>query len=133
MITIKKSVYQEMIEHAKSGVPFEVCGYGAGVDGVVTKIYPMKNVSTTPETFFNFDPKEMFKVQKESRSVGLRLLVVYHSHPKGGNKPSASDKEYLADPSYHYIIVSLEHAEPEVNGFWIKKGEAGSVEIKIID
>jgi len=133
MITITKNAYLEMVEHAKGGVPQEVCGYGAGVDGVVTKIYQMKNVSATPETFFNFEEKEMFKVLKESRGEGLRLLVVYHSHPIGGNKPSESDKEYLSDPSLHYIIISLKHAEPEVNGFWIKKGEAGPVEIKIID
>jgi proteasome lid subunit RPN8/RPN11 len=133
MIEIKKIAYDEMVAHAKSGVPNEVCGYLAGTEGVLTKVYRMTNVSTTPEVFFNFDPKEMFKVQKESRTEGLRLLNVYHSHPKGGNKPSVSDKEFLKDPSLNYIIISLEHADPEVNGFWIKNGEAGPLEIKIID
>jgi proteasome lid subunit RPN8/RPN11 len=133
MITIKKSAYAEMVEHAKVGVPNEVCGYGAGVDGVITKIYQMKNVSATPETFFNFEQKEMFDVLRQSRKDEVKFLMVYHSHPKGGDKPSPSDMDYLADPNYQYIIISLEHAEPIVNGFWIKNKQYGNLEIKIID
>lgn len=133
MIEFNKMSYDEMVAHAVSGVPNEVCGYLAGVEGVISRVYKMTNVSDTPETFFYFDQKEMFKVLKESRAEGLRLLSVYHSHPKGGNKPSKSDKEILKDPNLNYIIISLEHGTPEVNGFWIKNGESGPLEIKIKD
>lgn len=133
MINLSKKLYSEMVEHAKSGLPNEVGAYLAGANGIVSKIYKMKNASNTPETFFNFDMKESFKVQKESRAEGLQLLGVYHSHPVGGNKPSDSDKVYLADPNLFYIIISLKNVEPEVNAFWIKKGESGPLELKIID
>lgn len=133
MILINKASYAEIIEHAKLGVPNEVCGYLAGKEEVITKVYKMMNASETPKTFFNFDIREMFKVQKESRLEGLRFLGVYHSHPVGGNKPSVSDKEYLKDPNLNYIIISLENGEPEVKGFWIKNGESGPLEIQIKD
>ncbi|MDA1353560.1 MAG: M67 family metallopeptidase [bacterium] len=116
-LKIPKSIYENMISHAKELNPVECCGYLAGKDGVIHDVYRMRNLDDAPD-HFTFDPKEQFSVMKDARAKGNQLLSVYHSHPETPARLSVEDLRLLKDPNTVYIIVSL--LEPiSVKGFRI--------------
>ena len=47
----------QIIEHAQSGYPDEVCGLVAGRDGVATAVYPGRNISPTPADDLRAGPR----------------------------------------------------------------------------
>ena len=125
---IKRELVKAMIEHSEELNPVESCGYLAGKDNELLKFYPMTNIDNSPE-HFSFDPKEQFKVMKEARNDGLRLMSVYHSHPESPARLSEEDLRLLNDPSMVYIIVSLLEKKPDVKGYKVsKQGEDITVE-----
>ena len=129
-IEITKAVYDAMVAHAQEITPIESCGYLAGTGSKITTFYPMTNIDQSPE-HFTFDPKEQFKVLKESRAAGLQLLSVYHSHPESPARLSLEDLRLLQDPEMIYIIVSLATETADVKAFKTKEGQGYPVDIHI--
>ena len=122
MIRIKSDVLNQIIEHAKYDAPVEACGYLGGNDDLVVKVFPMTNADNSPE-HFSFKPEEQFKVMKQARNEGLKLIAVYHSHPATPARPSDEDIRLAYDSEISYVIVSLSETEPVVKSFRIKKNE----------
>jgi len=126
-LSILKSVYDEVIEHSKALKPVESCGYLAGtisesptepVDLKIITLHKMTNLDNEPD-HFTFDPKEQFAALKAARSEGQALLAVYHSHPESPARPSQEDLRLLKDPNMIYVIVSLEHNQPDMKAYRI--------------
>ncbi|MEK9727952.1 MAG: M67 family metallopeptidase, partial [Candidatus Margulisiibacteriota bacterium] len=80
-IYIDLNLQSELIDHARSELPNECCGYITGVNLECRTLHRMTNVDASP-VHFSFDPKEQFQVVKSARQVGEQPLVVYHSHPE---------------------------------------------------
>jgi proteasome lid subunit RPN8/RPN11 len=131
MLKIPKEIYEDIVSHAKQQTPIEACGYLAGLDDVVKKIYKMKNTDNSKE-HFSFDPKEQFEAFKDANKQGLRLIACYHSHPKTPARPSEEDIKLAYDPNISYVIVSLADLEPDVKSFKIKKGEVAKEDMEIL-
>jgi len=106
MIKIKKDIIEKIIEHSRKDAPIEACGYLASDDHLVVRHYEMTNGDKSRE-HFSFLPNEQFKVLKESRSLGLKLTAIYHSHPESPARMSEEDIKLAHDPNISYIIVSL--------------------------
>lgn len=118
MIEIKKEFIDQILDQAKKGYPKEVCGIIAGKDGVTAKIYEMKNIAETPETFYFMESEEQFKVLKDMRNSGMEMLGIYHSHPVSRAYPSDEDCRMCFYPDVFYMIVSLKNfKEPEIGIF----------------
>ena len=133
MIKIKQSIYDEIVAHAKDIDPVECCGYLAGKDGEITRIFKMTNIDNSPE-HFTFDPKEQFAVVKQARSEGLTLLSVYHSHPESPARLSEEDIRLLNDPNMVYLIVSLmDDTKADVKGFRIEKPVPNEVRVMKVE
>lgn len=131
MIQIPAQIIKELFDHAKTGLPEEVCGYLAGVGREVTRQYRLTNIDHSNE-HFSFDPKEQFQVVREVRKAGLEILANYHSHPETPARPSQEDIRLAFDPNISYVIVSLADKLPDVKSFRIKNGEVEKEEIQII-
>lgn len=132
MLQIPMSIYERMIEQAREGVPFEICGILGGKDGVVSAIYPMTNTDASRKHFM-MEPREQFAVVKGLRSQQLEMLAVYHSHPATPARPSDEDLRLALTPDISYVIVSLaDPSAPEVRSFKIAERKVGSEELRII-
>ena len=124
-ITIKKSDFERIYEHALSVRPEEACGLVAGhdrEDGVreITKVYILTNIDHTNE-HFTIDPKDQLKTIKDMRANGLKPLGNWHSHPESPSRPSEEDKRLANDSSASYLILSLmEEGNPVLNAFHIE-------------
>ena len=123
-ITIRRSDYDKIYEHALAQRPDEACGLIAGTDSEdvrsIGKVYLLTNTDHTNE-HFSIDPREQLAAVKDMRSQGLIPLGNWHSHPESPSRPSEEDKRLANDSSASYLIISLEDAQnPVLNAFHIE-------------
>lgn len=124
MSTLKlpRSLYDELITHAKTGFPLEVCGILGGEGDRIERLWRMTNSDASNE-HFSMLPKEQFAIAKELRGVGLEMLAVYHSHPESPARPSVEDIRLAHTPGISHVIVSLLNPEePVLKSFKIADG-----------
>jgi proteasome lid subunit RPN8/RPN11 len=130
MLRISQDIIRQLFEHARQGLPEEVCGYLAGTGREVTVHYQLTNIDHSPE-HFSFDPAEQFKVVREVRQAGLEILANYHSHPESPARPSEEDIRLAFDPNISYVIVSMAAEQPDIKSFIIRNGIVEKEEIQI--
>ncbi len=120
-----------MLDHARREPDRECCGVLAGRDGVIEKVLPATNAAAKPQSEYEIAMEELFRLMREMRAAGLELLGIYHSHPRGENKPSSRDVELASYPDAAYFIVSpLEDAPRPVRAFSIRDGIVRELEIQ---
>ncbi len=115
---IKTELMEKMRSHARRSYPIEACGYLASKEGVVVELYEMENIDNSSE-HFSFDKDEQIRAYLDSKSKGLTLSGVYHSHPYTPARPSTEDIELAYDKHFSYIIVSLAEEEIVIRSFKI--------------
>ena len=121
-LVIPQHILDDMIAHARELAPHECCGLLAGTNGVVTRMYRIKNIVAmdgaqnlssfdpakvahlerlTPaeraEIAFVMDMQDFSTAKKDMRNQGLDLHVVYHSHPHDPARPSITDIKIATD------------------------------------
>jgi proteasome lid subunit RPN8/RPN11 len=129
MIFIPQNIIDEIVGQAVSGLPEEVCGLLVGNENEIIKRFPLTNIDHSPE-HFAFDPKEQFQVLREAKSLGLKIIANYHSHPETPARPSEEDIRLAYDPDILYLILSLQDkANPVLKAFSIKNGKSTEIEI----
>ncbi len=131
MISIKQSIIDQIVAHARNELPNEACGYLAGDDGVVTHSYQLTNIDHSPE-HFSFDPAEQFQTVRDARNKGLQIVANYHSHPATPARPSVEDIRLAYDPGISYLIISLASNQSDVKSFRIKDSIVEKEEIIIV-
>jgi len=132
-LEIPNNIFQQMLKQAEAEAPIEACGILAGSDSKVEKLYKMTNADKSNNHFL-MEPTEQFKVIKDIRSAGLKVLAIYHSHPATPARLSQEDIRLSLTPDVTYVIVSLRDSScPAVKGFLIENGNVTEVPVKIID
>tara|TARA_B100001121_G_C18683199_1_gene619592 strand:- start:2143 stop:2565 length:423 start_codon:yes stop_codon:yes gene_type:complete len=129
-IELSSKMRDQLIEHAKSELPNECCGYITGKDDVCKTLYKMTNVDASP-TYFEFDPKEQFQVVKAARKANEVPVVVYHSHPGSPARLSEKDLELLNDPEMTYLIISLENNCTDLKAYRIIDEQIHDVKLNV--
>ena len=96
-----------MVSHVESTFPKEGCGLMIGSEGLVQEAVPLPNSYSGPqEDFFVIDPKDLQRVDHESRDRGLDVLGVFHSHPDCDAYFSKTDLENSC-PWYSFVVLSV--------------------------
>lgn len=115
-LIIPDHIADDILAHARELDPYECCGFLAGTDQTVSRVYRIRNVVSLEgaadaaafddakaqhlsrlspeeraEIAFIMDAQEMFQAVKDMRKNGLTLQVVYHSHPHDPARPSVTD------------------------------------------
>lgn len=138
-LRIKNTDFQSMVGHCRAGLPNEACGMLGGKDGLVMKVYTMRNAKPGPD-YYEMDPEEQFQIMKDIRESGLQMIGLFHSHPTGRAYPSAVDVEQAYWPGTQlpnypdaiYIIISLmDRSKPVARGFSIEEGNVTEVPLSI--
>lgn len=136
MIILKRTQFQEILEHSVKALPNEACGLLGGRleddKRIVEKVYLLTNTDNSPE-HFSMDPKEQFAAVKDMRSNGWIMLGNFHSHPQSPARPSEEDKRLAFDASASYFILSLaDQDNPVLKSFRISGTAVAEEDIKII-
>ena len=130
-LEIPNNIFQQMLKQAEAEAPIEACGILAGSDSKVEKLYKMTNADKSNNHFL-MEPTEQFKVIKDIRSAGLKVLAIYHSHPATPARLSQEDIRLSLTPDVTYVIVSLGASScPAVKGFLVEDGNITEVPVKI--
>jgi proteasome lid subunit RPN8/RPN11 len=112
-----------MLEHARHGYPFEVCGVLLGEGSRVAAIVPVVNRETeSPRVRYQIAPEDLIRVQREGRERGEEILGYYHSHPDHPARPSETDRRIaaqgLSDGVIH-VVVGVERGERATPTAWV--------------
>lgn len=112
----------EMLAHVAGLWPEEACGLVGGRDGRAVRLYPVENTRHSPVAF-EMDPLQQIKAMLAMEAEGLDLIAIYHSHPDGPARPSATDVANAYYPDAVQLIISLaDRARPSVRAFTIVDG-----------
>jgi [CysO sulfur-carrier protein]-S-L-cysteine hydrolase len=142
MIELPRSVYDQMVMHARKSLPNEACGVIAGRDGRPDRLYPIRNAEESP-VVYRFDSNEQVRVFKDIDANGRELLAIFHSHTHTEAFPSPSDRalaqwrdpvtgeETPAYPGTRYLILSLAEPKPVLRAFTFAGGDPVEEEVRV--
>jgi proteasome lid subunit RPN8/RPN11 len=116
------AMYEEILAHARAGMPHEACGVVAGENGSPVRVYPMRNAEQSP-VVYRFDEREQLEVFNEIEEKGWDLLAFFHSHTHTEAWPSPTDVRQAMEPGWLYVIVSLKDGDPVLRSFRITDGK----------
>ena len=132
MLKITSQALGRMVSHCRQEYPNEACGYLAGRGERVEQAYPIRNGAASP-TWYEMDPAEQLKAQREIRQKGMEHLAVYHSHVATEAYPSRRDIERATAVQDffdgRYVLVTLKDASPGARAFTIRDGHVAEEEL----
>lgn len=116
-VQLPRTIYHEIIAHAREGKPEEICGILRGRAGRAFQLYRARNVAEDRIDNYDVDSQTLLK-QFEFEEAGDEMIGIYHSHPTSVAYPSATDAWNAHYPETYYLICSLQfdHA-PLVRAF----------------
>src|SRR5579871_5274866 len=76
---LNRALRQEIIEHAISGRPNEVCGLIGGDGMVGHMVLPLTNADSNPRICYRIDPVEFVAAYDRIERSGDELVGIYHS------------------------------------------------------
>jgi proteasome lid subunit RPN8/RPN11 len=127
-LTLSRTLLDEMLAHVAGLWPEEACGLvggrsgRGGRDGRAVRLYPVENMRHSPVAF-EMDPLQQIRAMLAMEAEGLELIAIYHSHPDGPARPSATDVANAYYPDAVQLIISLaDRARPSVRAFTIVDG-----------
>ena len=126
-LILPRTLLEEMLTHVISLWPEEACGLVGGLDGRAARLYPVENTRHSPVAF-EMEPLQQIKAMLAMEAEGLELIAIYHSHPDGPARPSATDVANAYYPNAVQLIISLaDRALPSVCAFTIVDGTVAEV------
>jgi proteasome lid subunit RPN8/RPN11 len=105
MLELPQAARDAMFRHAHAALPDECCGLLIGIESVVARTVPARNLRSSP-TRYLVDPVAHFAAIRAARREGLCVIGAYHSHPTSAPKPSAVDLREAHATGFLYVIVS---------------------------
>jgi [CysO sulfur-carrier protein]-S-L-cysteine hydrolase len=128
---IPRSIYDQMVEHARAEAPNECCGILGGKDGDAMTLYRATNAEQSPLRY-TLDPNDLFRITfREIPERDEEMLAIYHSHTGSPAYPSQTDINLATYPDAVYLILSLAEDEEPLRGFRINDGEVAEVDLTV--
>jgi [CysO sulfur-carrier protein]-S-L-cysteine hydrolase len=138
---ISRTLYDELIAHARADAPNECCGMIASRNGEAVAVHRARNAVASPLRY-EVHPSDLHTILDAIDEDGLELGAIYHSHTRSAPEPSQTDIN-LADfgdppqpryPGALYVIVGVKDPESPVVRTWsIVLGEVSEVELEVVD
>lgn len=132
VLRLARTVRDELVAHAWSDFPYEVCGLiGLRPDGGA-EVIPVANAERSMR-YYVMDSRELLRAMRRIEDEGLGL-VIYHSHTHSQAFPSATDIRHAAYPDALYAIVTLQDRDaPDVRAFVIRGGAVTETPVVVTD
>jgi proteasome lid subunit RPN8/RPN11 len=129
-VVIPRAMRDEIVAHARAGLPNEACGILAGRDGRAERFFPAEPDEPSPY-YYRIEARDQIRIITEIEDAGLELVGIYHSHVASPAYPSRTDAEQAFWPDAVYVIVSLAGGDADVRGFHIADLEVTEVPLRI--
>ena len=130
-MVISRALVDEIVEHARSGFPNEVCGLVAAASGQAVKVYPIESADPSP-VHYHMEPKQQLRAILDIDDNEWEMAAIYHSHTRTRAYPSATDIQLAFYPDTLYMIVSLaDEIHPDVRAFRIEQTRIEEVPLEV--
>jgi proteasome lid subunit RPN8/RPN11 len=128
---ISRALLDDVIAHARADAPNECCGMIASRNGEAVAVHRARNKAASPLRY-EIDGMEQYKIQSAIDDAGLELGAIYHSHTRSAPEPSQTDINLAFYPEALYVIVGLEHGEPDVRAWSIVDGQVSPASLEVV-
>jgi proteasome lid subunit RPN8/RPN11 len=119
--------------HGEATYPHECCGVLTGeilADGnkQAWAVVQCNNAHDDPSrTWYQIDPRDLVRIQREAYGRGEDVIGFYHSHPDDAANWSASDLEEAHWMGCSYLITSVQKGKAaQTNSFELSGDEAST-------
>ena len=129
-MVIPAALRDEIIAHARDGLPNEACGILAGRDGRVELFFPAESDEPSPY-YYRIEARDQIRIMNAIDDAGLDLVGIYHSHTSSPAYPSRTDAEQAFWPDAVYVIVSLAEPAADVRGYRIEDMAITEVAVQV--
>jgi proteasome lid subunit RPN8/RPN11 len=130
MLSITRTVVEDIIAHAREEFPEECCGLLGGSGKKIRKGFRVPNAAGS-STEFSMGIEQLSAFE-EMDMLSLKFMGIYHSHPLFPCDPSPTDLEKNRSFKGLFLIVSLQNFnQPVVKVFWLEEGRATEEEFQI--
>jgi len=108
-IILSESDKKILTEHAENEKPNESCAilYGdiKNENSIVKEIWLTENIEKSPVEF-TLSSEQTLEMHKKEKEIGLQIIGIFHSHPNSQAFPSSTDKRFMENNPYVWIIYS---------------------------
>src|SRR5271166_3023700 len=114
VLRLTQAQLEEIRRHGEATYPRECCGVFTGEttpegSKKVTNVVACDNAdSTKPQVWYQIDPRDLVRIQRQAYERGQDILGFYHSHPDCPARWSKSDLAEAHWPGCSYVITSVE-------------------------
>ena len=129
-MVIPAEMRDQIVAHARAGLPNEACGLIAGGDGRAERFFPARSDEPTPY-YYRIESRDQIRIMNEIDDAELDLIGIYHSHVSSPAYPSRTDVEQAFWPDAVYLIVSLAGGGAELKGYLIADSAISEEPIEI--
>jgi len=106
VVTIARTAYDKIFEHAGASMAEEVCGVLLGHGLHIEEALPAANIANDRTRHFEIDPTVLLRAHRMARAQGRAVIGHYHSHPNGIARPSPHDAAGAFQPGLLWLIVA---------------------------
>lgn len=112
MLVLRRADLEAIAGHARVAAPAECCGVlGGKREGAVHRVLEVlacRNVAPHPQAEYLAHPQDQLEAfLRIEDDLGLEVLGVYHSHPRGPPAPSPVDAARAAFLGASYVVLWL--------------------------
>ena len=108
-ITLSQLDKKILTEHAENEKPNESCAilYGdiKNENSIVKEIWLTENIEKS-SVEFTLSPEQTLEMHEKEKEIGLQIIGIFHSHPNSQASPSSTDKRFMENNPYVWIIYS---------------------------
>ena len=108
-IILSKLQKKILLDHTCKEEPNEACAilYGNKIEeeNIVKEIWLTKNSNPSPIEF-TLSAEQTWEMDQKRKELNLEIIGIFHSHPKGDAFPSSTDKKFMQNNPYVWIIYS---------------------------
>ena len=107
-VAIPADALQAIARHARRAHPRECCGFLVGARRRVLFAVATQNIARG-RSRYRIDDATHIELRRALRrfAPALEIVGVYHSHPNGEARPSATDVSEAFYPAWTYLIVGM--------------------------
>jgi len=108
-IILSESIKKILTNHAENENPNESCAilYGdiKNENYIVKETWLTENIEKSPVEF-TLSPEQTLKMYEKEKEMSLQIIGIFHSHPNSEAYPSSTDKKFMENNQYVWVIYS---------------------------
>lgn len=108
-IILSQDIKKILTQHAENENPNESCAilYGdiSNEGYIVKETWLTENIEQSPVEF-TLSPEQTLKMYEKEKEMKLQIVGIFHSHPNSEAYPSSTDKKFMENNQYVWMIYS---------------------------